>query len=161
MSVSDIVSFFVSSFISSFVSSTVDASVCVSLSDSALALSWSDASIGVSCVDALPEFSSIFKFPCSLLFSAFDTWSLTAQEKIADLIDYNGKIVVSVNGDEMQLPKPVKVNGMAVTEEYLIQNGDEIEVFTSYTYDSFLAFMDMCALSPYSPFVTRFLPFTV
>lgn len=66
-----------------------------------------------------------------------------AQEKIADLIDYNGKIVVSVNGDEMQLPKPVKVNGTAVTEEYLIQNGDEIEVFTTYTYDSFFAFMDL------------------
>ena len=66
-----------------------------------------------------------------------------AQEKIADLIDYNGKIVVSVNGDDMQLPKPVKVNGTAVTEEYLIQNGDEIEVFTTYTYDSFFAFMDL------------------
>lgn len=65
------------------------------------------------------------------------------QEKIADLIDYNGKIVVSVNGDDMQLPKPVKVNGTAVTEEYLIQNGDEIEVFTTYTYDSFFAFMDL------------------
>ncbi len=73
------------------------------------------------------------------------TLGTSAQEKIADLIDYNGKIVVSVNGDEMQLPKPVKVNGMAVTEEYLIQNGDEIEVFTSYTYDSFLAFMDLAA----------------
>ncbi len=66
-----------------------------------------------------------------------------AQEKIADLIDYNGKIVVSVNGDDMQLPKPVKVNGTAVTEEYLIQNGDEIEVFTTYTYDSFFALMDL------------------
>lgn len=71
------------------------------------------------------------------------TLGTSAQEKIADLIDYNGKIVVSVNGDEMQLPKPVKVNGTAVTEEYLIQNGDEIEVFTFYTYDSFLAFMDL------------------
>jgi len=71
------------------------------------------------------------------------TLGTPAQEKVADLIDYHGKIVVSVNGDEMQLPKPVKVNGAAVTEEYSIQNGDEIEVFTSYTYDSFLAFMDL------------------
>lgn len=71
------------------------------------------------------------------------TLGTPAQEKIADLIDYHGKIAVFVNGDEMQLPKPVKVNGSAVTEEYLIQNGDEIEVFTFYTYDSFLAFMDL------------------
>lgn len=71
------------------------------------------------------------------------TLGTPAQEKIADLIDYHGKIAIFVNGDEMQLPKPVKVNGSAVTEEYLIQNGDEIEVFTFYTYDSFLAFMDL------------------
>lgn len=71
------------------------------------------------------------------------TLGMPAQEKIADLIDYNGKIVVYLNGDEMPLPKPVKVNGTAVTEEYLIQNGDEIVVSTVYTYDEFFEYMGL------------------
>lgn len=69
------------------------------------------------------------------------TLGTPAQEKIADLIDYNGKIVVYFKGDEMPLPKPVKVNGTAVTEEYLIQNGDEIQVSTTYKYDEFFEYM--------------------
>lgn len=71
------------------------------------------------------------------------TLGTPAHEKIADLVDYNGKIVITVNGDEMQLPKPVKVNGQAVTEEYSIQSGDEIEVAVFYTYDQFLEFMGL------------------
>ncbi|MDE5698043.1 MAG: cell division protein FtsA [Lachnospiraceae bacterium] len=71
------------------------------------------------------------------------TLGTPAQEKIADLIDYNGKIVVYLKGDEMPLPKPVKVNGTAVTEEYLIQNGDEIVVSTTYTYDEFFEYMGL------------------
>ena len=71
------------------------------------------------------------------------TLGTPAQEKIADLIDYNGKIVVYLNGDEMPLPKPVKVNGTAVTEEYLIQNGDEIVVSSAYTYDEFFEYMGL------------------
>lgn len=71
------------------------------------------------------------------------TLGTPAQEKIADLIDYNGKIVVYLNGDEMPLPKPVKVNGTAVTEEYLIQNGDEIVVSSTYTYDEIFEYMGL------------------
>lgn len=71
------------------------------------------------------------------------TLGTPAQEKIADLIDYNGKIVVYLKGDEMPLPKPVKVNGTAVTEEYLIQNGDEIIVSSTYTYDEFFEYMGL------------------
>lgn len=71
------------------------------------------------------------------------TLGTPAQEKIADLIDYNGKIVVYLRGDEMPLPKPVKVNGNAVTEEYLIQNGDEIIVSSTYTYDEFFEYMGL------------------
>ncbi len=71
------------------------------------------------------------------------TLGMPAQEKIADLIDYNGKIVVYLKGDELPLPKPVKVNGTAVTEEYLIQNGDEIAVASVYTYDEFFEYMGL------------------
>lgn len=71
------------------------------------------------------------------------TLGTPAQEKIADLIDYNGKIVVKMRGDDMPLPKPVKVNGSPVTEEYLIQNGDEIIVSSTYTYDEFFEYMGL------------------
>lgn len=64
-----------------------------------------------------------------------------AQEKIADLVDYNGKIVLTVNGDEVQLPKPVKVNGAVVTDEYIIQNGDSIEFSSYYTFEQFCEYM--------------------
>lgn len=45
-----------------------------------------------------------------------------AQEKIANLVDCNSKIILNVNGDEVLLPKPVMVNGTAVTGEYMIQD---------------------------------------
>lgn len=69
----------------------------------------------------------------------------TAQEKISDLVDYNGKLTLQINGDEVQLPKPARVNGAAVTEEYLIQDGDTVEIATSYTPDELLAAMQMNA----------------
>lgn len=64
-----------------------------------------------------------------------------AQEKVADLVDCNGKITVIVNGDEVQLPKPVRVNGTVVTGEYMIQNGDQIEVFFAYPIAQFCEYM--------------------
>lgn len=66
-----------------------------------------------------------------------------AQQRISDLIDYNGKITLIVNGDEMQLPKPTKVNGSVVTGEYLIQDGDAIELSTNYTCNEFLEYMGL------------------
>ncbi|MBD5452024.1 MAG: hypothetical protein HDR25_05240 [Lachnospiraceae bacterium] len=66
-----------------------------------------------------------------------------AQERIADLVDCNGKITVSVNGEEMQLPKPVRVNGKVVTGEYLIQNNDQVEVFFAYPLAQFCEYMDL------------------
>jgi len=64
-----------------------------------------------------------------------------AQEKIAELVDCNGKITVVVNGEEMQLPKPVRVNGKVVTGEYMIQNGDQVEVFFAYPLVQFCEYM--------------------
>ncbi|MCD8039866.1 MAG: rod shape-determining protein [Lachnospiraceae bacterium] len=64
-----------------------------------------------------------------------------AMERISDLVDYNGKIALTVNGDEVQLPKPVKVNGSAVTDDYMIQNGDDIEIASCYTLEQFCEYM--------------------
>lgn len=69
------------------------------------------------------------------------TLGLPAQEKIANLVDYNGKISLTINGDEMQLPKPVKVNGNMVTGEYLIQDGDIVEFLSYYTFEQFCEYM--------------------
>ncbi|MBO5144446.1 MAG: rod shape-determining protein [Lachnospiraceae bacterium] len=73
------------------------------------------------------------------------TLGAPAQEKIADLADYNGKITLTINGDEVHITKPVRVNGAMVTEEYAIQDGDEIELTQAYTYDGFFEFMGLSA----------------
>ena len=67
----------------------------------------------------------------------------TAQERISDLVDYHGKLTLQINGEEVQLPKPVRVNGAAVTEEYQIQDGDTVEITTSYTTDELLIAMEL------------------
>lgn len=69
----------------------------------------------------------------------------SAQEKISDLVDYNGKLTMHINGDDVQLSKPARVNGKSVSEEYLIQNDDAVEIATSYTPDELLAAMKMNA----------------
>lgn len=66
-----------------------------------------------------------------------------AHEKIAELVDCNGKITVTVNGEEMHLPKPVRVNGKVVTGEYMIRNGDQVEVFFAYPIAQFCEYMDV------------------
>ncbi len=64
-----------------------------------------------------------------------------AREQIADLVDCNGKIVLTVNGDEVSLPKPVKANGAMVTGAYEIQDGDIIEFLSYYTFEQFCEYM--------------------
>ncbi len=61
----------------------------------------------------------------------------SAMEQISDLVDFNGKIALIVNGERMELPKPVTVDGKAVTEDYVIQDGDEIMVDASYSLEQF------------------------
>lgn len=69
------------------------------------------------------------------------TLGLPAQEKIANLVDCNGKIVLNINGDEVQLPKPVKANGTVVTGDYMIQDQDAIEFLSYYTLQQFCEYM--------------------
>lgn len=68
-----------------------------------------------------------------------------ANEKISELPDYDGMITLNVNGKDMQFPKPVKVNGNMVSEDYLIQEGDCVEIGDSYTYEDLLAVMEINA----------------
>jgi len=69
------------------------------------------------------------------------TLGLAAEERVADLVDYNGKIVLYINEDEMQLPKSVRVNGTAVTADYIIQDNDVVEIVPYYTPDGFFEYM--------------------
>lgn len=64
-----------------------------------------------------------------------------AQEHISDLVDFNGQITLTINDKEMQLPKPVKVNGNTENADYLIQDGDTIEIGSSYTYKELVEYM--------------------
>ena len=64
-----------------------------------------------------------------------------AHERVSELIDYNGKIVITVNGRELQLPKPIKVNGQSRSAEYMIQEGDEVSLYPYYTYGELLTYL--------------------
>lgn len=64
-----------------------------------------------------------------------------AQERISELLDYNGKIVITVNGRELQLPKPVRVNGQPRYADYLIQEGDAVSFYPYYTYSELIAYL--------------------
>ncbi len=63
------------------------------------------------------------------------------QEHISELVDYNGKITLNINGNEMQLLKPVSVNGQTQSAEYIIQDGDAITIGTSYTAKELAEYM--------------------
>ncbi len=64
-----------------------------------------------------------------------------AQEHISDLVDFNGRITLTINSKEMQLPKPVTVNGNTENEDYLIKDGDTITIGSSYTYKGLVEYM--------------------
>ena len=66
-----------------------------------------------------------------------------AEIRIEDLVDYHGKITVTVEGQEITLPKPIKVNGKYETPDYLIQDGDEISLYSYYTYEQMFDYLKL------------------
>ena len=66
-----------------------------------------------------------------------------ASVKIEDLVDYNGRIQVTVDGAPMELHKPVKVNGNEVTGEYEIQENDEIFLCSYYSHEQVLKLLNL------------------
>lgn len=66
-----------------------------------------------------------------------------ASVKIKELVDYNGKLHVTVDGTTMELPKPVKVNGNEVTGEYEIQENDEIFLYSYYSHEQILKLLNL------------------
>ncbi|MBQ6788112.1 MAG: cell division protein FtsA [Lachnospiraceae bacterium] len=66
-----------------------------------------------------------------------------ASVKIEDLVDYNGRIHVTVDGAPMELHKPVKVNDNEVTGEYEIQENDEIFLCSYYSHEQMLKLLNL------------------
>lgn len=66
-----------------------------------------------------------------------------ADIRISNLLDYNARLTIVVNGEEKHLPKPVKVNGKLETEDYRIQDGDVVSLYSYYTYDQILAALNL------------------
>lgn len=66
-----------------------------------------------------------------------------ASVKIKELVDYNRKLHVTVDGTTMELSKPVKVNGNEVTGEYEIQEKDEIFLYSYYSHEQILKLLNL------------------
>lgn len=66
-----------------------------------------------------------------------------ASVRIEELVDYNGRIRITVDGAPMELPKPVKVNGNEVTGGYEIQENDEIILCSYYSREQILKLMNL------------------
>ena len=66
-----------------------------------------------------------------------------ASQKIGDLVDYHGRITVSVDGQKLNLVKPVSVNGQEQDADYEIQNDDEITIAQYYTYEQMYDYLKL------------------
>lgn len=65
----------------------------------------------------------------------------SAHVTVGELIDYNARINVTVDAEAIALPKPIKVNGVAQTADYEIQNGDAVSLYAYYTYAQMLEYL--------------------
>lgn len=59
------------------------------------------------------------------------------------LKEYNEVMHFIVNGQKLEFPKFIRVNGEIQTTGYQIKNGDKVEIFNHYTLDEFLEYMDI------------------
>lgn len=66
-----------------------------------------------------------------------------ASQKIRDLVDYHGRITVSVDGQKLSLVKPVSVNGQEQDADYDIRNDDEITIAQYYTYEQMFDYLKL------------------
>ena len=66
-----------------------------------------------------------------------------ASQKIRDLVDYHGRITVSVDGQKLNLVKPVSVNGQEQDADYDIRNDDEITIAQYYTYEQMCDYLKL------------------
>lgn len=66
-----------------------------------------------------------------------------ARVKISDLIDFNGRIRVNVDGAPIELKKIIKVNDKVETEDYQIQENDVISLCPYYSYEQMLQYLNL------------------
>lgn len=69
------------------------------------------------------------------------TMGKEAQVQVMDLVDYHARINIMVNGKEMELPKPIKVNGKQQPADYQIKEGDAVSLYSYYTYDQLVDYL--------------------
>lgn len=67
-----------------------------------------------------------------------------AEIKLSELPEFKkNKIHFIVNGKKITCPRIISVNGQEVTEDYIIQNGDEIQYLDYYTAEQLYRYMDI------------------
>lgn len=69
------------------------------------------------------------------------TMGKEAQVQVMDLVDYHARINIVVNGKEMELPKPIKVNGKQQPADYQIKEGDAVALYSYYTYEQLVDYL--------------------
>lgn len=73
------------------------------------------------------------------------TTGADAQIAIKDLVDYHARIHILLDEEQMELPKPIKVNGNPQNADYQIQQDDQVSLYSYYTYEQL---MDYLHISP-------------
>ncbi|MDO5292450.1 MAG: pilus assembly protein PilM [bacterium] len=71
------------------------------------------------------------------------TPGLDAVYQVKDIAGAKQKLTFLVNGIEMKCPSLIQVNKQVVTNDYTIQEGDDVKVLSYYTLQKLLAFIDV------------------
>lgn len=66
-----------------------------------------------------------------------------AEYEVRQLPEYNSTIQFVFNGQTIECPRYVSVNGTLVSGYYKLQQGDEIQILNYYTLEQILQFMDI------------------
>lgn len=65
----------------------------------------------------------------------------SATVTVESLLDFHAKLHIRLDGEEVTLDKPVKVNGVETSKDYVIREGDVVSLYSYYTYKQFLEYL--------------------
>lgn len=66
-----------------------------------------------------------------------------AEIRVGELVDYHARLRVRIDEEEIELPKPIKVNGVTQQADYMIKDGDVVSLYSYYTYEQVLQYLHL------------------